>query len=289
MADQNIWHLHFNLAEFAPADVEIITSLSATMQRDWRHRGFLAKSDKHARFTAFALAEALVMKMFSDRGIGPARSHFVAPRMARAIVLEVLCYNREAWGEYPEAVFDNIRANSGAFTNGETQHFSLRPSISHLRRFGFANDWGPHRLVELNFIDKMSDLADRLFSALQIPDVDRSRDIIWWPNDEVEFGNYEELINAAESIHWKLDPRFDGVAMVISVSAIASNLAKKLTRPLVNPFVRVFDSSPLDLQRGVDRGQTTVSYGTSALVEQILLDGRPRAQAHKRGQGRAVE
>lgn len=56
---------------FKPADAERVTGVATQLQRDWRGRGYLAKSEGHARYDIFGLAGLWVLKMASDRGIGP--------------------------------------------------------------------------------------------------------------------------------------------------------------------------------------------------------------------------
>ncbi|MFG1373391.1 hypothetical protein V5F32_14555 [Xanthobacter oligotrophicus] len=60
---------HLNL--FRPGEAEAITGLSAAMQRDYRHRGFLPKFVGHARFNIFDLAEMYMLKRLSDAGFWP--------------------------------------------------------------------------------------------------------------------------------------------------------------------------------------------------------------------------
>jgi hypothetical protein len=68
------------------------------MQRDWRFRGFIPKTDSgHARFQLFEIAEVLVMKMFADRTIGPMSTHKVASKCANRVVVETLLMFADAW------------------------------------------------------------------------------------------------------------------------------------------------------------------------------------------------
>lgn len=80
----------FSLTVFRPAEAEAITGLTRVMQRDWRERNFLPKNEGHARFDAFGLAEMLLMKLFSDRGIGPQQSKDVAEFARSSVVWHAL-------------------------------------------------------------------------------------------------------------------------------------------------------------------------------------------------------
>lgn len=80
------------LEMFTPGEVEVITGLSTGMQLDWRKRGYLpVTKGRHARFNAFDIARLMVMKMFSDRGVGPADTRLIADICATGILYAALC------------------------------------------------------------------------------------------------------------------------------------------------------------------------------------------------------
>lgn len=79
---------HLNL--FRAGEAEAITGLSAAMQRDYRHRGFLPKFEGHARFNIFDMAEMYMLKLLSDRGFWPDIWAPVAKIAARGIAFHVL-------------------------------------------------------------------------------------------------------------------------------------------------------------------------------------------------------
>jgi DNA-binding transcriptional MerR regulator len=62
--------IHHIDREFSPSEAEAITGLSATLQRDWRRRGFLPenKDGKWTRFSLSHIIEMFVMKALSDAG-----------------------------------------------------------------------------------------------------------------------------------------------------------------------------------------------------------------------------
>jgi len=282
MSTHDIWTLHFNLTEFTPREVEGIITLSTLMQRDWRHRGFLAKSDKHARFTLIPLAEALVMKAFADRGIGPSRSHVVAPRIAAAVIWNALAFRSASWGG-PSIVdvFDAIPKDARALTTEEEYGIKARALMTPLQRERVIAAGGdPDAVDELDDFSKASSMADRVFGALGIGVVERSKHVIWWPNDEVVFGNYDELTSGRDLDEPGLpDPRFDGVALVLSIDAMASNLVRRLPRPLVFTALEVFNQNPSPPLFWGDRGKVSVSYGKAAYaallasLDSVMADG----------------
>ena len=93
----------FTLALFSPGEAEKITGLSTTMQRDWRHRGFLPKNDGHARFDLFTLAMMMVLKLFADRNFGPQAVKTIADITARAIAWHALEFVDSFEGDIPDA------------------------------------------------------------------------------------------------------------------------------------------------------------------------------------------
>ena len=57
----------YTAAHFSPNDVEGITELSTTMQRDWRRRGFIETQNGHAKFDPFEVATIWIAKTLADR------------------------------------------------------------------------------------------------------------------------------------------------------------------------------------------------------------------------------
>jgi hypothetical protein len=96
----------FTLTTFTPSQVEAITTLSTTLQRDWRRRGFLPYGDGHARFDAMDVAELWVMKLLADRGIGPQQGRDCAPWPAYGIVARALTDARAYEGAVSAAALD---------------------------------------------------------------------------------------------------------------------------------------------------------------------------------------
>jgi len=93
----------FTLTHFTPSEAAQITGLSAAMQRDWRHRGFLPKNDGHARFDLFTLAVMMVLKLFADRNIGPQAVKTIAEITARAIAWHALEFVDSFEGDIPHS------------------------------------------------------------------------------------------------------------------------------------------------------------------------------------------
>lgn len=60
------------LERYTPAEAEMVTGVKVALQRDWRRRGLLPETGGgHARYTAAALAEMVLMQDFARDGLGP--------------------------------------------------------------------------------------------------------------------------------------------------------------------------------------------------------------------------
>ena len=75
----------FEAVTFTPAEAEQITGVTGAVQRDWRRHGYLPSTKGHARFELHDLAELWLLKMFTDRGIGPQRAKVVSASLAHRI------------------------------------------------------------------------------------------------------------------------------------------------------------------------------------------------------------
>lgn len=90
--------IRVDLREFKPVEVETITGLSTTMQRDWRYRDFLPErptGKTHSRFNIYDVAEMLIMKRFSDRGVGPSLTKTLAHGCAVNVVGHCIWVNSD--------------------------------------------------------------------------------------------------------------------------------------------------------------------------------------------------
>lgn len=75
------------------SEVARISGLTPLMQRQWRMRGHLpdlSDSKKRAGYSPLQLVQIWIMKMFSDRGIGPTTSEGIAGQCARAVISRAL-------------------------------------------------------------------------------------------------------------------------------------------------------------------------------------------------------
>lgn len=194
---------NFRFAQFPAADVEAITGLSTSMQRDWRRRGFLPKSAKHPRHNVFGLAALYVMKLLAEHGRGPAGADVYAQALAPVIVKMALAWSERAWATAPQQILDII---------GDSACGDISDDERHARA------------------------VDLLFRELDVGAVATPPHAIWWPTGTLELGNYSELSStrAAQGTESEeADARFDGPALVLPLDTIAANLVRRAGRPFV--------------------------------------------------------
>ena len=220
--------LFFEPSLFTPAEVARISGLSQGMQRDWRSRGYLPKSEKHARFDALAVAKLLVMQKLADRTIGPLESRAVAAQCAAAVVSQALIWMPEAWSADPVGIFDNL--------DPEEQHYAAleyHPPLDHL--YGWNKDEEKDQRSAIRFISE-NEKRDWIFRSFthganahwrlsQSPD-----ELIWWCNGDVQFGDYGSI---RESMSPE-DPRIEGAAVILPIDGLAMLMVRRAGKPLLN-------------------------------------------------------
>lgn len=244
------WSLHLTLAEYTPAEVEAMTSLSTAMQRDWRHRGFGPKYDRHARFNIFNVAEFYFMKTLSDQGKGPTLSAPYAARAAAKIVLTGLIWRDEAWsGEGTADIFDRIPDGSRCLSSWEANWLSA----------GFEE-----KIVEP--MNKRGWLAEQLFAALDLPYAEWGHQAIFWPTGEFELAAFESRRFTGlggDAKFGKVDAKFDGPALILDIEAAAEILVDRSPRPWVDAFLVVRDSGPIGPagKSPLNQGEVVVAAG----------------------------
>lgn len=244
---------------FKPADAERISGLATGMQRDWRSRGYLPRSGKHARFDAPGVAKLLVMQVLANRTIGPLESRAIAGQCAAAVVTHALLWVDGAWNGDPEAVFDQVPTDAREPTLWEEQHRRSRDRAieeeqGELARFGrslekmlpysdeeraqfaasrrrrdkhFAADHSHHPNEKREWIlSQLHDPArDEWYAGPGAPS-----EIIWWPTGEVTLGSWQSIRDASTED----DPRLDGAAVVLPVDGLAYQLVKRAGKPLLS-------------------------------------------------------
>lgn len=262
------WSLHLTLAEYTPAEVEAMTSLSTAMQRDWRHRGFGPKYDRHARFNIFNVAEFYFMKTLSDQGKGPTLSAPYAARAAAKIVLTGLIWRDEAWsGEGAVDIFDRIPEGSRCLSREERAWLEIGDRKAVLKEAPQKREW----------------LTEQLYTALALQNDGWGHQAIFWPTGEFELSAFESRRFTGlggDAKFGKVDAKFDGPALILDIEAAAEILVDRSPRPWVDAFLIVRDSAPIAPTGKSPRnqGEVVVAAGgkqrRSITASTVLATGR---------------
>lgn len=209
------------LTTFTPAEAEKITTLNTVMQRDWRRRGFIPSGEGHARFDAFALAEVWVMKMLSDRGVGPQLSKEVASWCAMGILWHALKDGEAYEGDHARTF--------------EWEPEGARPqpdpeALAVLERFSKETGIAIPENVDTTWSAKGEWLAKQVFRLRGCPRVIPSPYFIWWADGSHVF--HDSLDEAFSSLSW--DEKYAGPVIVLDLNALATQLLVRAGRALVH-------------------------------------------------------
>lgn len=217
------------LTTFTPAEAEAITGVSTASQRDWRRRGFLASSAGHARFDAFDLARMLVIRLLSDRGIGPgqtaeasyAHCGDIAGVCSSGILLHAFRWI-DAWeGDMADLPTQPILPEEAKV---ESVLFTMLSSIPDE-----AGETVLHKASIGQWRARADILVKRLWRDRGLPFVSPGRIFIWWADGKSQFANSleGEMTNIPLS-----DPRTSGAIVVLDFTSLASMLQERAGRAL---------------------------------------------------------
>lgn len=208
----------YELEKFSPAEAEQVTSLSLSMQRDWRRRGFLPSAGgKVASFDLFDLARLLFLKLMSDRGVGPGDivGTAILNISARRIAYDALT-NGAAYGKhYPSS--NSLRA------------FMLaRTSYDEIQADGGADDPELWMRGRLKIAAQNDDLAVRI-AYNGVPKLIPGPLFLWFADgeacwDEAAGGRLTKELAG---------PGADGAILMMVLPKIGKMLVERAGRPLV--------------------------------------------------------
>lgn len=225
-------HPQYVFTMFTPAEVEKITSLNTVTQRDWRRRQFLPVVEGHARFDAFAVAEIWVMKMLSDRGVGPQASKEVAGWCATGILWYAL-QNVDAYEGDHHKTFDWDPEDLRPKENPER--------VAMLKKL--CEDAG-HELpetVDFTWGAKAEWLAKQIFRLRGLPRVIPANYFIWWADgSHVWHGSLDEAFSSTSD-----ELKYGGPVIVLDLNALATQLSARAGRTLVHVEFPVDDEGKL--------------------------------------------
>lgn len=117
-----VFHGMDGFTKFSPADVERITGVSVTKQRDWRRHGFLkSKSKGWNEFHPFDLAMIYLMQVLARHNIGPSRSMQFVEWPAYALLWRALTHI-QAYGGCTEDLDENyLEGHASAWVQDVTR------------------------------------------------------------------------------------------------------------------------------------------------------------------------
>lgn len=101
--------MKYDLKQFTPAEAAKVSGVSVASQRDWRRRGFLPKTEGHARFSIFEVAEMLVLSSLGDQGIGPSQVRSVLPSLGAGVVGSAVMAQPSVTGDLDAIYIDSGR------------------------------------------------------------------------------------------------------------------------------------------------------------------------------------
>lgn len=220
---------NLTLTTFTPAEAEAITGVSTASQRDWRRHGYLAKRDGHARFDAFDLARMLVIRLLSDRGIGPAQTAqtpYLAFGDIAAICAAGALGNAFSWRDAWEGDLEEIPTSMTIPEDAEAESFVLDIISSN------RSENGPtvfHKPSIPQWHARTRYLIKRLWREQSIPLITPGSMFIWWANGEHKFAN---SLESEMSQMLSSDPRTCGPIVVLDYNSLASMLIERAGRAL---------------------------------------------------------
>ncbi|RQW41376.1 helix-turn-helix domain-containing protein [Novosphingobium sp. LASN5T] len=210
----------FTLTAFTPAEATAITGVSQDLQRDWRRRGFLPRSEGHARFDLFGLAELLTMKLLSARDIGPKAAAEVADWCGNGIAYHAL----DAVDAYEG---DHLRTNEARGLDDRPLSDDERSKLATL----ISQTGGRYDAPDVRWGDKADWLRRQVYHKRTGTRVIPGSLFAWWADDSHSF-----LLSLDEALADMLsgDPRLAGPIVVLDLQALAYTLSERAGRAFVH-------------------------------------------------------
>ena len=217
------------LNQHSPATVAKHTGQLATMQADWRHRGYLPKTGHHARMDAFGQMSLLIRKLAADRGIGPKLTGEVADYCARAALYHAACDVRFYEGEHALGLDLSARGIK-QYRKDNVDQIKL---LQELHETGSAY----YPSADSPWTARGHDLAGRVVRQLISGAVIMPTDIcVWWADDTWEFVRdlNEAYLAALKSSDEMAVPKLAGPVVVFDLRQIAKLFVSRLQKPMAH-------------------------------------------------------
>lgn len=225
----NPWHKPrmdtiLTLTQFTPGEAERITTLTTTMQRDWRRRGHLSDFEGHARFDVFNLAEMWVLKMLADRGIGPQAASDVARICALGISWWAL-----SWVDAYEGDHHRVDECWPAALRKRPKPFPPE-LIAAMESAEMAGRFKIPSPDDLMWGAKADSLRRQVVLERGFPRVIPAPFFVWWAD-----GSHIWHVSLDEAFgNVSADPRYSGPVIVLDLKALGSTLIDRAGRPFVH-------------------------------------------------------
>jgi len=211
---------------FTPSEVEKITGVSATKQRDLRRHGFLPEVEGHARFNVYDMAELLFVQKMSARGVGPKHAFEVSEICATGIVWNALgmidAYKGDhltliergivpsvVWGEEEEAMVEQVALAAADY--GKTPEFI---------RKGLTKQGAEYQ--------RQAGFLQRYISHQYRGGVRPAPFFIWWAdNSEIWADNLQDAFDDVPDA----DPKRTGPVIILSLESLGRELLEAAKQP----------------------------------------------------------
>lgn len=227
----------YTFTQFTPGEAERITGVTTVNQRNWRRWEFLPKAEGHARFDAFALAEMWVLKLLSDRGIGPQLGKEVASICAAGIMWEILRDHSAYEGDheralewYPDAMKPRFKTAAERRADMLSVTKSLNPDLTEADFDKIVSENGITFCDGTEWGEKGEWLARQIMRLKGFRFVPASYFVWWADGTHVWCGD----LNNAFSEQSHADPRAGGPVVVLNLSSLGWQLHERLGRPVVH-------------------------------------------------------
>lgn len=202
------------LRTFTPAEAAKISGVNATLQRDWRRRGFLPKEDGPARFRPFAVAEMMAMNALAQRGIGPQQSKLVSNWLAAGLIKAALQIPGACDGDFfsvlewdEDFVAERLERKSIFSMNFNAQDDETWVRTPRRGRW----------------------IADRVLKAEGMVSTDVRSVFFWWADGT--HGFYQNAQVALDTID-EADDRRTGAVIMLDLNGLAALFLKRVGGPV---------------------------------------------------------
>lgn len=213
---------------FTPSEAEVITGVSVTLQRDWRHRGFLEKGEGHARFDVFALARLVIMKALADRGIGPSETSEIS-KVAAAGVVSWLGRYWDTWDGDFDLALSWAKLSPSQSKEEKIEAILEYANLGTSQKLRQAWEAMPDDLIPSHWRSRNLWMTQQFMLQFGFP-LRPSRFFLWWSNGLTTF---EDSLDEALGVVTRHDDEVQSAIVILDFDGIAAAIDKRSIRPFV--------------------------------------------------------